>query len=502
MSDFTFSLPFFQTRWLLGASTVACASREATLFTSRPCPYPTRTLAFGGDFCDREKLEQRQQILNVQVPDFDQHTVDISTSVGHHRWFNSAVYGRFAQVRSVVVSPLTGRFQMYYLVHGHLDISARWTGGAYAACYAESKDGIHWELPVIGKNEIFGSRENNVIFPAGYEANVVLDPHESDPNRRYKAFLHPGPKVAFSPDGIHWTAPLPASIETEIGRSDGDSVLGWDERVGKYVAYLRPWGVPPGAPPGTLFKRKIGRAVSDDFIRWREHTAVLEAEEGEGWTEIERMHVFRHGHLYFGLAVMYRGYPEERVAISHMVASTHCELVYSEDGIRWQRFPSPEPFLEPLAPRGMCLSGGQPVRADGQLWFYHSSSFQSHGELPTGMLPCLSRLDEHRLTGWRAGAQEATLETQPFLCPGGVLTAAATLGEKGHLRVAVLAEDGMQHLEFAAYRCAFAQGGGAHHPMRWQKAGDLEALKGQKISLKFYFENADLHGFTFEPLPR
>ena len=29
--------------------------------------------------------------------------------------------------------------------------------------YAESKDGIHWETPVLGKVKYQGSRENNII---------------------------------------------------------------------------------------------------------------------------------------------------------------------------------------------------------------------------------------------------------------------------------------------------------------------------------------------------
>ncbi len=487
-------------RWLLGKSTVANTSSEARLLCSTPFRYPTITLSLGSDFCDREKLEQRQQILSQQVPHLDQHTLAVSGDVGHHRWFNAAAYGRIAQIRSVIISPHTGKFQMYYLVHGHLDVSARWTGGAYAACYAESDDGIHWELPILGKHEVFRARENNVIFPPGFEANVILDLHDPDPDRRYKAFLHPGPKVAFSPDGINWTALQPGVIETGIGRSDGDSVLGWDETIGRYVAYLRPWGVAPDAPEGTPFKRKIGRAVSDDFVRWSDHTVVLEADAEDGpWAEIERMHVFRHHHLYFGLANIYQGYPEERIAISHMVAKTHCELLYSEDGIHWERFPQRTPFLSSLSGYGVCLSGGQPVLKDGLLHFYHSSSLLQHGELPSSMLPCLARLEAHRLAGWHADEQEATLETHAFLCPGGTLHVYADIGDQGHLRVAVLAEDGMHYIDHAAYRCGYAQGRGALHRITWQHASHLDQLKGEKITLKFYFTQAALYGFVFHP---
>lgn len=486
--------------WLLGQKTVARSSPDVRLVSAVPQPYPQATLTFGSDFCDREKVEQQEKIRQTQVPHLDQHGVPLSQGQGRGAWFNASVYGRFAQVRSVVRCPVTGKFQMIYLVHGNLDISADWTGGAYAACYAESHDGIHWVLPNLGKYEVFGAKENNVIFPPGFEANIVLDLHDPDERRRYKALLHPGPKVAFSANGIDWSEPQPAVVETKIGRSDGDSIFGWDDALKCYVAYLRPWGISPEAPEGTPFKRKIGRAVSDDFVHWKDHALVMEAEDSHGgWHEIERMHVFRQGSIYFGLAAMYEGYVEERVAISHMIARTHCELVYSEDGVQWQRFPERKPFLKSFSECGMCLPGGQPAISDKTLYFYYSSSSLPHGELPTAMSPCLARVEFSRLFGWRADDKEGYVETQSFVCPGGCLDVYADISREGYLRVSVLAEDGMHHLDYAVYRCGYIQGASLQHRIVWQRRSDLHELEGEWISLKFYFKNADISGFVFNP---
>lgn len=488
-------------RWLLGTSTVARASAETRLVHSLPLPYPKAALTLGSDFCDREKMEKRDEIRAAQGPHLDQHAVPLARGKGLHRWFNASVYGRFAQVRSVVRSPLTGKWQMFYLVHGNLDIAAEWTGGSYVACYAESHDGIHWELPSLGKHEVFATRDNNVIFPPGFEANIVLDLHDPDEKRRYKAFLHPGPKVAFSADGIEWSELEAAKVETSIGRSDGDSIFGWDEDLKFYVAYLRPWGIAPDATEGTPFKRKIGRAVSYDFVHWKNHEVVLEAPQTpEHWIEIERMHVFRHGNVYFGLATMYEGYAEERVAISHMIARTHCELVYSEDGVQWHRFPERRPFLKSFSENGMCLPGGQPVLKNGIFHFYYSSSAVLHGEMPSAMLPGLARQEASQLTGWRADEAEGTLETQRFTCPGGALDVYARVSPQGYLRVAVLMDDGLHDLDHAAYRCGYAQGSAAVHRMTWQRTSDVESLKGKTISLKFYFKEAEVSGFVFNPI--
>lgn len=95
---------------------------------------------------------------------------------------------------------------------------------------AISKDGINWEKPGFGKVVENGHNTNIVFFddedPKGgvYGMSVLLDPNESDPQRRYKAiYSHVRPNwnvpkisttrdphsvgwhLAFSPNGIDWT---------------------------------------------------------------------------------------------------------------------------------------------------------------------------------------------------------------------------------------------------------------------------------------------------------
>ena len=53
-------------------------------------------------------------------------------------------------------------------------------------CYAESKDGIHWEKPDLYLHEINGSKRNNVILPYAHGTSVFLDTEEQDKDKRYK----------------------------------------------------------------------------------------------------------------------------------------------------------------------------------------------------------------------------------------------------------------------------------------------------------------------------
>ena len=60
---------------------------------------------------------------------------------------------------------------------------------ADALAYAISRDGYHWEKPVLNLVEDNGSTANNLVFPMfrwGAGTGVMKDPIELDPEKRYK----------------------------------------------------------------------------------------------------------------------------------------------------------------------------------------------------------------------------------------------------------------------------------------------------------------------------
>ena len=67
--------------------------------------------------------------------------------------------------------------------------------GVAGTSYAESKDGLHWTKPVLKQMTVNGSLENNFIsvvpgdaWPENGIENVVYDPDDADPERRFKGF--------------------------------------------------------------------------------------------------------------------------------------------------------------------------------------------------------------------------------------------------------------------------------------------------------------------------
>ena len=85
-----------------------------------------------------------------------------------------------------------GRFKLWYRKHEPLE-----AGGGFG--YAESNDGVHFEK----KATLSG-----INFAGDVTMSVEIDPHQTDPNRRYiAAYDAPGMAagIAHSADGVHWT---------------------------------------------------------------------------------------------------------------------------------------------------------------------------------------------------------------------------------------------------------------------------------------------------------
>ena len=98
-------------------------------------------------------------------------------------------------------------------------------------CYAESKDGIHWEKPNLGLVEYNGLKDNNIIWSRRiHQGWIMLDTHEKDPANRYKG-LNERFEAMYSPAGIHWTAG-----EQTVGMTEEDDYSNKSREMRKKAA--------------------------------------------------------------------------------------------------------------------------------------------------------------------------------------------------------------------------------------------------------------------------
>jgi hypothetical protein len=390
---------------------------------------------------------------------------------------------------TVLRSPDDGLLMMWYQGYGHQ---------AYHALYATSRDGIFWDRPNLGLIEYAGSRANNLLSTNLALVNVIDEPAATDPQRRYKSLYYArlGQRhaanvcVAFSPDGVRWTPYADNPVLT--GTSDTHTLLGWDERCGRYVAYVR-----PGIRQSASQVRVIGRSESEDFVHWTTPVPVLQPDDQDPpGLEFYGMSVFKQAGIYFGLLWAYHSYTEEPFV--RMGAEVDVQLAVSRDGVQWRRIGDRRPFI-PLGRPGsfdakMIYTANAPLTMGDELWFYYGGWDADHGEAERLGSLGLAKLRLDGFVSLEPGDGEGWLVTRPFVCDGTRLTVNAE-GSAGYLAVAVLGPDGEHLPGFRRIDSALVDGNGVRQPVTWREHDSLAALQGQTIRLKFYLRQARLYGF-------
>lgn len=376
-------------------------------------------------------------------------------------------------------------------------------------CYATSRDGFNWEKPNLGMVEFQGSRNNNIL-PAGTPSPNILDTHEKDPSRRYKAVArdfkttgyHYGQiNLFYSPDGIEWR-PAPENREFDIAgkktRWGPSTLLGWDSIKGVYAIHIescRHRGCP-------MAQRVLGRSESPDMIHWSEvETIMVPDERDPPDLEFYACPTFIYEDLYIGMTWIFRTTD----------AVHYPQLSFSRDGLNYER-----PFREPLMNLGdsgdfdetqlLCET---PLFHDGRIWFYYSGGnfrapeqFLERGDKAVHAIG-VATLPEDGFVSYLAGK----------LRPGKVLTRVLTF-EGSQLSVVMMAAQhnygaGPVQVKVEILDSTFEPIPGftleeadnlattGKHRVSWKGKSDVGELAGKPIQLRFTLRNAKLNSFQF-----
>ena len=164
---------------------------------------------------------------------------------------------------SVVRDPLDGLFKCW--VQDFHDYSKR-PGVPYEwsrIYYAQSKDGLDWEKPALGRYTVDGEDTNTIIVSPDETGksticpNMIIDPVETDPARRFK-MVHleitngerHGLCMSFSPNGIDWT-PYEGNPIIPDWMADVE-ILSYDPVDKKYILWGRYGGSSGGSASTNL----------------------------------------------------------------------------------------------------------------------------------------------------------------------------------------------------------------------------------------------------------
>ena len=253
-------------------------------------------------------------------------------------------------------------------------------------CYAESKDGISWARPSLGMYEFQGNRDNNILRELSFEgdgvfSNVIKDPRDPDPARRYRALGFDssatssvqgaqsgtrGVCVSYSPDGLRWQDPKLIMGTNDL--TDSDCVLPQrDPLTHRWVGFFRPRTQPK--------RRFIGYSESADFDHWTHPRMLLTPDnEDDPWTEFYGLTAACVGRWRIGCLWVMHNNPE----YSPMTT----ELVYSRDGRNYRRVMPRVQFLS-LGPEGSAdsrmITSFALIEHDKEFLLYYHGTNQEHG---------------------------------------------------------------------------------------------------------------------------
>jgi hypothetical protein len=396
-------------------------------------------------------------------------------------------------------------------------------------CYAESKDGIHWNKPNLGIYDFMGSKENNIILMSGKVGDTQLELGDNaaffmDTNpkvsrdARYKAMIcsaKPRGLMAFkSADGIHWL-PMSKDLIISDGAFDSQNIAFWDTNLKEYRAYWR------------IFKnglRDIRTATSKDFMHWDNHADLvyLDTLQEQLYTnQIEPY--YRAPQLFIGFPTRYidRGwsasmralpelaYREQRSAVSARegTAVTESLVMSSVDGVTFKRWN--EAFLRPGIERpgtwdygqqyigwGMLETKSALEGAPNELSLYASEEYKSQRPIGTRLRRYTLRLDG--FVSVTAPLSGGSFVTKPIIFKGNRLSLNFSTSAAGSIQVEIQDNDGNPLPGFALEDCSPIFGDTIERTVTWKNGADVSSLESKQVKLVFVLKDADLYSFQFQ----
>ena len=380
-------------------------------------------------------------------------------------------------------------------------------------CYAESRDGIHWEKPNLGIYEIMSTRDNNVVFadapPFSHNFCPFLDTNPKVVlDEKYKAVagtMETGLFGFTSKNGIHWNK-ISNTPLFRNGVFDSQNVVFWSQNEKCYVCYFRLW-----SGPGYTGIRTIGRSTSKDFIHWSEPQRM-----DFGYTPLEHLYTnqtspyFRAPHIYVAIAA--RFFPQKTVLSTEQAKTIQIDQNYfknssgcsdaifmtSRGGNIFDRT-----FMESFIRPGLGLNN-----------WTSRTNYPALNVVPTGENEMSIYVNQDyaqqtahlrryslRLDGFssiKAPYTGGEMVTKVVTFVGKQLVLNYNTSAAGEIRVELLDKDSNPIPGFTLGECQRLIGNEISRVVSWRNNSDVSQLAGKEIRLRFSLKDANLYSLKFE----
>ena len=440
----------------------------------------------------------------------------------------------------------------------------RATGGKGTTYWALalSRDGLNWEKPNLGALEFNGNRENNLIDSPERQRlwQVVHDPDDPDPERRYKGFLGAsGRRPVVSPDCIHWQL-----LEVEKLPSGDAGTLTYDRASRQFLGLLKFTG---------KYGRSYNLSVSKDFVNWSEPRFLFSTDDEDqrmaldvirrrladpglakplmvdpdpatGWkqppekfrnrgtwnVQCYNIGVFPYEGVHLGWLMFFYPTGIRLPEKTNTDGFNEMQLAMTRDLKTWKRLGDRQPFIstsrldEGLVgnyDRLQLNVTNQPVDRGDELWFYYTGMKRrvpQHDRYRNGAPRDPSTLSAEERADWIEDTHSAVyvsvlrrdgfisldadenggfLLTKPLKMAGDRLFLNLQAPE-GEARVEILDETGVVVPGFGLDDSAAAGGDQVRVPVGWKGRNGLSDLAGRTVRLKIHLRDASLYSFWTE----
>jgi hypothetical protein len=415
-------------------------------------------------------------------------------------------------------------YRMYYRGHRYIvkDKPLR-QAQSETVCYAESKDGIHWERPNLGLFEWEGSKENNIIWMGTPETHNFAPFKDGNPDcppeERYKAIggtvTSKGLWTFKSADGVHWMRKSEAAVVTE-GAFDSHNTCFWDNEQGRYVMYVRYFS--EGEFKGL---RSIGVSYSDDYVTWT--SPVPLSYPGSPPQQMYTNHVapyIRAPHILMGFPTRYvarklnaHGAQIDPVPLRDKLEEIHerCAtdltdgvFMTSRDGQAFNRWD--EAFLRPGPQAEGRWIYGDNYQTYG-LWETASAQpgspndismiFSEHAWLDEDHLGRRYTIRLDGFTSLHAPLSGGEVVTRPLSFSGKRLSLNYATSAAGSVRIEIQDADGNPLPGYGLEDCLEHYGDSVDQSVAWSGGADLSAIAGTPVCLRFVLKDGDIYAFQF-----
>ena len=400
----------------------------------------------------------------------------------------------------------------------------------YATYYATSKDGIHWEKPLIGTAKSLKPGKHNAVAAGVHLTSVFKDLAEPDPAKRYKMVCwretkpH-GAQTMVSPDGLNWTQ----VAEKNICRASDVITAFYDPYRQQYIAFPKLITNARGQ-----IRRTFGLSTSQDFATWtptqdnifmpdlrddagslariEKSRYLLDRPDDPQLMRTEFYGIGAYAHESCTIAFPWIFTINNNARYRNHEGPIEIQLAVSRDLKKWDR-----PFRTPIVPlggpgewdEGILVTSSSAIQVGDEIWLYYGGANYTHGtpvlyrsentgrhSRYTGSIG-LVRWPLDRFVSVDATTEKGTLTTVPVQFDGNRLEINAATAESGSVVVQLCDPTGKP---LPGYEKSDSfNGDELRQTITFAGNADLSSLTGQPVVVRFQLENAQLYSFGFKP---